>query len=810
MNNRTTLIVLTVISTAVLAYELTQIRIFAYSLHTVIAYSAIALAMLGFGLGATFLALKPGFGKRDYAGTLLWLTFALAGTIVAVNLLFARTSAQIILPGTMDVQPFWITVVLLPCIVPYFLAGMITTLIFQAGLSKMGRLYFWNLLGSAIGSAGMIAFLRPLGAERLVLVTAGLIAAAGFLIAFRRSGGERISTLLMTIAFFALTPFAKTLFPLEPDPNGYNALFERDEESQGFAPPVAEITEWDPIGRIDVLKYGRPHINVFEKIDYRVVTIDGGAMTLMLGDPGTPGWGKELFGESIYGLAYQLKEKPDVLVIGSGGGSDVDTALYWNAASVVGVEISYSTLKAVTGPYADFVGWPKRENVEVFHGDGRAFAKSTERHFDIVQMSGVDTMTNHTSGSAMVAAEDYLYTVEAFVDFLNILKPGGVLSVMRFGDEALNLSAIAVRALRHLGIAHPERCIAAMRQAHMSGIVVKKEGISRDDVEALSRFASRDHVNPVDIPIYDQAKVRLGALLQLLYPMPSAPAPRFQAFFQAVSEGREDEALKRLGDLFEPPTDDQPYYILGRFVRGMLRGSKAHPAVGLLLMSTLIIGLASLVLILLPAFSVRKASGSRPGTMAAVVCYFFAIGAGFMLLEVGLIHKAQVFVSTPGAAVAVVISAILVSSGIGARVSDLVGWTPKRSVITAVIGLLLISVIYRLGAGPLFDRLFGLPIPVRCGLAALTLSPAGFFMGWFFPVGLRIAGANSPTLVPWAIAVNGFASVIGSLATLFLGVMVGLTGVFVIALVCYLGGVLIYLPVIGRTPLENNSAKTNS
>ncbi len=799
MSNRTTLIVLTIVSTAVLAYELTQIRIFAYSLHTVIAYSAIALAMLGFGLGATLLALKPGFAKNDHEAALLRLTLALATSIVLVNLLFARTSTRIILPGTMDVQPFWMALVLLPCIVPYFLAGMITTVIFQAGISRVGRLYFWNLLGSAAGSAGMIVLLRPLGAERLVLASAALTAAAGFAIAVHRPGVGRVVAGVIAFVILGLTPVSESLFPLEPDPNGYNALFEREEAAQGWAPPVAEITEWDPIGRIDVLKYSRPYFRVSEEIDYRVVTIDGGAMTLMLGQPDKPVWGRELFGESIYGMAYQLKKEPEVLVIGSGGGPDVDTALYWKAKSVVGVEISYSTLKAVTGPYADFVGWPKRENVEVFHGDGRSFAKSTDRRFDVVQMSGVDTMTNHTSGSAMVAAEDYLYTVEAFVDFLNILKPEGVLSVMRFGEEALNLSVIAVRALRRLGVEHPERCIAAMRQAHMSAIVVKKEALSDMDIAGLRKLASRTHVNQVEIPIYDRAKVRLGALLQLVYPTQHNPAPRFTAFFHAVSLGMEDQALAQMGSLFEPPTDDKPYYILGRFIRGMLRGGKAHPAVGLLLMSTLIIGLASLILIVLPAFSVQKSSGAESRILFAVVSYFFAIGAGFMLLEVGLIHKAQVFVSTPGAAVAVVISSILISSGIGARVSDIVSWHPTRSVLFALGGLVLISVVYRLCAGPLFDALFGQPVWVRCSLAAITLAPAGFFMGWFFPVGLRVAGANSSSLVPWAIAVNGFASVIGSLATLFLGVFVGLTGVFIIALLCYVAGVIIYLPIIRTT-----------
>ncbi|MFW5740034.1 MAG: hypothetical protein ACOC1F_06675, partial [Myxococcota bacterium] len=100
-----------------------------------------------------------------------------------------------------------------------------------------------------------------------------------------------------------------------------------------------------------------------------------------------------------------------------------------------------------------------------------------------------------------------------------------------------------------------------------------------------------------------------------------------------------------------------------------------------------------------------------------------------------------------------------------------------------------------IGAGPLFDALFVLPAWGRWVAAALALAPGGFFAGWFFPVGLRVVGARSEALVPWAIAVNGFASVLGSLATLSLGVSFGFGTVFVIGLASYVVGVAVMLPV---------------
>jgi hypothetical protein len=68
-------------------------------------------------------------------------------------------------------------------------------------------------------------------------------------------------------------------------------------------------------------------------------------------------------------------------------------------------------------------------------------------------------------------------------------------------------------------------------------------------------------------------------------------------------------------------------------------------------------------------------------------------------------------------------------------------------------------------------------------------------MGWFFPTGLRVAGAGFPRLVPWAIAINGFASVVGSLCTFFLGVALGFGGVFAVALALYAVAAAAFLPL---------------
>ena len=778
-------------SALTLLYELVQTRVFSYSLHPLIAYSAIAIAMLGFGLGAAALTLRPSLAGKDPQRRLSELSLGLGLSIALVNVLFAHVSSNVIPIKTLWVSPGWTSLALLPCVIPYVLAGMLTTLVLQSGLGRIGRVYFWNLAGSALGCALVMWLLRPLGAERLVALTAAAAGGAAALFAWPARDRIRWVGIAFGIVGLVAMPFADRWIAYQPDSNDLLYVYA----AQNHTKLEREFSQWDPVGRIEVLRHDIQYLHVTEPVEYRTITNDSGAMALLI-QAGEPGWGKAIFEQSIYSTPYRLKEQPEVLVIGVGGGIDIHTALHWNAKHVTGVEVSATTLHILQGPYASFTRWAEQgDRVRLVHADGRAFARRTDQRFDIVQMSGVDTFTMH-SASAMVTAEDYLYTVDAFVDFLGLLKEDGVLAVTRFGDEAMNLSSLAAAALRRLGVEQPQDHIFAMQQSDASGIVVKRTPMTPGDIANLQKVGDRKVPNAVRVPHYDAVGLRASDPVRVLYP-PAGPAdPRYAYFFSEMGKGHEVQALRKFNNNFVPPTDDRPYYML----LGIWMASSRiiHPVIGTLRVATLIIAATSLLLIFAPLFVVRRRSKSGIGTLFAVIVYFFALGMGFMLLEVGLIHRTLVFVGSPAASVSVVITAILMASGIGAFVSDRVSWSLARRLLFAVGGMLTVGLLFRIGAGPLFDALFHLPTWGRWLTAALALAPGGFFTGWFFPVGLRVISRRSDTLVPWAIAVNGFASVLGSLATLSLGVSFGFQTVFVIALVGYVIAVAVLLPVALR------------
>jgi hypothetical protein len=77
------------------------------------------------------------------------------------------------------------------------------------------------------------------------------------------------------------------------------------------------------------------------------------------------------------------------------------------------------------------------------------------------------------------------------------------------------------------------------------------------------------------------------------------------------------------------------------------------------------------------------------------------------------------------------------------------------------------------------------PVWARFGIAAATIAPLAAAMGHMFPTGLRSVRAAGGGLVPWAWAINGFASVSAAIATPLVAMAGGFSAVTLLAMGCY-------------------------
>ena len=92
-----------------------------------------------------------------------------------------------------------------------------------------------------------------------------------------------------------------------------------------------------------------------------------------------------LCSETVFAQAY-FRPRLKVLVIGLGGGPDVQCALYNGAEEVDAVEINPDSIRAVRGPFNELLGGiGTDERVRYHNRDGRSFVHGSKHgDFDLI------------------------------------------------------------------------------------------------------------------------------------------------------------------------------------------------------------------------------------------------------------------------------------------------------------------------------------------------------------------------------------------------------------------------------------------
>jgi hypothetical protein len=209
--------------------------------------------------------------------------------------------------------------------------------------------------------------------------------------------------------------------------------------------------------------------------------------------------------------------------------------------------------------------------------------------------------------------------------------------------------------------------------------------------------------------------------------------------------------------------------------------------------------LAVLVL-LVPVLAPGRLRGraDRPraalGTLLRAVVYFPALGLGFLWIELYLIEKASFYLADRTSGFALVLTGMLVFSGLGSLLADRIGPAPRRGMAIAAAVVLVWGAAVAAGLQPLMLDSLSWPWPVRGLLVLALVAPVSVALGVPFPLGLGAVTGDgaSPALLPWAWGLNGAFSVLSTpLANLvarddgFSRVLLGGTMLYVLAAVTF-------------------------
>ena len=228
----------------------------------------------------------------------------------------------------------------------------------------------------------------------------------------------------------------------------------------------------------------------------------------------------------------------------------------------------------------------------------------------------------------------------------------------------------------------------------------------------------------------------------------------------AVMNGRTTDSAREF-DL-RPATLDRPMFFdilrldhLGTILARLeiLPQQELGPLINIAVLAQAL--LIAAVVLLLPLVAPRRI-GTKGAPVGRAVLYFPALGLGYLFIEIALIGEASLYLDDVTTAFALVLSGMLIFSGLGSMAASRLRLRLAWPAIIGILGLCLILLPVVILAT------IGWPLPVRLALLVVLLGPLSFALGMPFSMGLAEASKKGHGFLPWAWALNGAFSVIAT------------------------------------------------
>jgi hypothetical protein len=634
---------------SILAYEILATRIVGVALDLHFVILPIALAMMGMGIATSFMSLGTWSEVSERrTATLSWLAcglglsyvFSLAvltlyGTWVNTGLDTAMDAGG--LSALADTIRDNLLIRLIAAgaalISPFFIFGLFIAYLFRSlPGSDYHRFYAADLIGAAAGCILAIVSLNYLGYAGCL----GLILISAFMGAIGLSGkaekGATFANCALTIMALVLVANPAALSHLEPQPQ-INKLSRNYNKS-------SDVEErwhvWNALSRVAFLGMR----NKESGKTWAVYAHEGGQ-----GWASVPGANRY----SLTPLATALQPNR-VLVLFAGVGADmveVDRQC-GGTCEISGVEINRHMVE-----HARSEGFPGlndltgRPGIELHIAEAREYLERDDSEYDSILLSWWGAGVSHYVGTSGKLAQ-YLYTKEAFESLLDHLTPEGVivmyngskaqaLMIFRRIFEEKNLGGLRNRVIIARGKAEqaPEGLYDIVEDMRL---IIKPSGFTSDDIDRIAAVA--DSLN-------------LEIILS-----PNGINPDY-AVYQDIASGADlerinESLLRDHGVELSIVSDDRPFFdelIPRSYYLDPTKWFESEPSSVLwkttqkTIYYVIILCYVASVLIMGPLFIDTGPMRSRQNMTE--LFYFLALGAGFMLIEIGLIRKLGLILGHP-------------------------------------------------------------------------------------------------------------------------------------------------------------------
>jgi len=769
INLRLISINLLLISLCILCFEVVATRISSVIFVNDYAFIILSLSVLGLSTGGiyAYYRVKPQTGKKF--SKVISTAISLIGLSLLAFILTVTNAPFIENPIIYFFLLF----------LPFFFAGIFYAQVFKSFAIHSFKVYAADLTGAALGALaaiGAVSLIGPITSVFLLIV-----------IIFGSALSFRISTLKRKILLsgYGILILAIPLFSFIDDdflgtiPIGYFP----EKDFHHVYPDLnvhSEIIDsrWSIFGRSDLVEHSHQdmvkHLFVDGAAGSQMYRFDG---TIDTPDP-TLRLLLQRFTDFVPLIFLEKHEKNSMLVIGPGGGKEILTGLLMGIDEITGVEINPDFVDLVK-EYREFNGgiFTDFPNVNIQVQEGRQYVKRQTRSYDLLVMVLPSTQQVQNIENYALS-ENYLMTVEAMMDYFDILTPEGRMIFTVYNIwELKRLIMTSLIALERSGIDYETALnhIKIIEDEFTPTLVVKKNPYSRYDVAHRLDVMEQlpDHIPTITYMPYQLENPDYSSVNRLL-----ADIRQGTASLQSLTD-------RQAFDI-SPSYDDSPYFY--KIERG-IPANFLWLLGGVVLFNLLVIGLPYRHI----AKRVKRGKKERKSSVRLPLLLFICIGAGFMIVEVTLFQKLVLYLGSPTVSLSILLSSLLIGMGTGSFFGNRIipGNHKKRLIIVSIAIVVAGSVMIFLYP-VILNTMLKYDLVYRAVAAFFMMLPLGFLLGIPFPSGIRmLEEMKLDQLVPWMYGVNGSMSVFGSVAAVVISMQFGFTPAFFAGLSLY--GVIIIL-----------------
>jgi len=733
--------------------EILYTRVFSVIYYSSFGFLMISLALFGTGLSGVFMSIKR-IEKDKTAVKLLQIT-TLAMTILLpivfkITLVVKIDFLNLFNPIT-NIIPLVINVLVL--LIPFFLTGISLILIFTLYSEEIGKLYFIDLAGAAIGGLLIIPLITLFGPSKIILLISFIFLSLWIMVSKTNKSIKISSFIIISVILAGLFTYSEQTLEIVPK------ISKRDYRDDHRRKKL-EYGKWSPINKIDVAKFQKTR---------KIVWLNGGTQQSFLIKQKKENlrrkrvkpikWMKEA-------IPYQLANKGSALIIGSAGGFETLCALSNGFKDIVSVEMDPVICDIVENKYKNYIGdLFHTRGVHLMNDEGRSVLKRLKKKYDVIHMVNSHNSDAILSGGLSIA-ETYIYTVESFKDYWTHLNKDGFVHIIHiFGER---MFATATQALRELGVKDYQKKFLVVQPTKrgFTHFFMKKGDIEQKDIDIITKFINKNN------------KIFVRTKFEIVY----SPDRKTDSIYYKLVSPDYKKVIADSSVNISPVYDKSPYFNqpnkIGQlsFKNNILHGDGKIAVLNNQAYSNsvyLSILLISILLFILLIFIPLKLKSKREKEKSdlKMIFYFFFIGIAFIIVEIILIKIFQMYLGNPAYSISIIIFALLVSSGIGSLNSKRITALFKKDgifwisiiVFFVLIGysFLLFKVVY---------SLIQFSLAFRFVITAILIAIVGVPMGVFFPTGLRYLGNTNKSLIGWAWGANAFATVLGSVLTLIISI----------------------------------------